>query len=212
MEALIVYLVFCVLIGYLAHRKGRSWLGFLALSILLTPIIGLIAVLVVKNKMASPQSSAAEIAPVETAPARTTSTETQAKPAGAAGSEWITWEFDERGIHKWVDLDDYPCEVVGESHYAESFRQLVGGVTGSHKVLPCKAQLVPENDNPYDAKAVLVTIAKLPVGHLAREDAAKYRASYGDVRRTVPGVVRGGSSSNPSEGTGYGVLLKLHRD
>ena len=122
-------------------------------------------------------------------------------------ADWVTWSYDKQGIRNWIDLDDYPYEVVGESFHADSFRLLMAGQQGT--IFPCRAQLVPEANNPYDAQAVLVKIAKLPVGHLSRGDAAKYRAAYGDARRTVSGVIKGGTSADPGQGTGYGVLLKL---
>ena len=146
---------------------------------------------------------------IDPQPAKMPATAVKPLPMDAAdtATDWVTWSYDKQGIRNWVDLDDYPYEVVGESFHADSFRRLLAGNEGT--IFPCRAQLVPEADNPYDGNAVQVKIAKLPVGHLSREDAAKYRAVYGDARRTVSGVVTGGSSSDPGQGTGYGVLLKL---
>ncbi len=49
MEMSLVYLVLCVLTGVAARNKGRSVLGFFLLSLILTPVVGLVAVWAVKN-------------------------------------------------------------------------------------------------------------------------------------------------------------------
>lgn len=49
MEVFLIWLVFAVLVGVLANSRGRSGFGFFLLSVLLSPLIGLIIVLVIKN-------------------------------------------------------------------------------------------------------------------------------------------------------------------
>jgi len=48
---IIIWLIFCIFIGAIAKNKGRSGIGFFFLSLFLTPLIGLIAVLVVKSNV-----------------------------------------------------------------------------------------------------------------------------------------------------------------
>jgi hypothetical protein len=49
MEIGLVYLILCILTGVAARNKGRSALGFFLLSLVLSPIVGLVAVWAVKN-------------------------------------------------------------------------------------------------------------------------------------------------------------------
>lgn len=50
MEIAVIWLGLSILAGYIAARKGRSGIGFFFLSVLLSPIIGIIAALVVGSK------------------------------------------------------------------------------------------------------------------------------------------------------------------
>lgn len=49
MEIFLIWLIFAALVGWLAHSRGRSGFGFFLVSVLLSPLVGLIAVLVTKN-------------------------------------------------------------------------------------------------------------------------------------------------------------------
>ena len=49
MEIFAVWLVFCVLVAVLAAARGRSVFGFFVLSFLLSPLIGLVVLLIVQN-------------------------------------------------------------------------------------------------------------------------------------------------------------------
>jgi hypothetical protein len=49
MEIFLVWLIFAALVGWLAHSRGRSGFGFFLIAALLSPLVGLIAVLVTKN-------------------------------------------------------------------------------------------------------------------------------------------------------------------
>lgn len=67
-------------------------------------------------------------------------------------------------------------DVVGESQYQDNLRRLAGGAERSVSVrVKVKAILAPEPENPYDRNAVGVWVDGLRVGHLSREDAARYR-------------------------------------
>lgn len=49
MEILWAWLIFSIIAGIIASSKNRSGLGFFLLSIILSPLIGIIAALVVAN-------------------------------------------------------------------------------------------------------------------------------------------------------------------
>jgi hypothetical protein len=68
-------------------------------------------------------------------------------------------------------------EVVGESFYAAGFAQVLKGVRIDSKGVELfeKASLVPDPRNKYDRLAVAVVVASQTLGHLPREDAARYQ-------------------------------------
>jgi len=88
-------------------------------------------------------------------------------------------------------------DVVGESFYQESLRNLVGP-TAERVHVAAEATLVPETDNQHDPNAVAVWIAGHQVGHLSREDAARFRPGLLALQRrtgsaiALPGVIAGG--------------------
>lgn len=47
MEFIVIWLLFCGLVGFIAHNKGRSGVGWFLLAFLISPLIAGIAVLVV---------------------------------------------------------------------------------------------------------------------------------------------------------------------
>jgi hypothetical protein len=49
-QLLVTYLVVCVIVGWVATRKGRSFLGYFALALFVTPFIGLIVVAIIPKK------------------------------------------------------------------------------------------------------------------------------------------------------------------
>lgn len=54
------YFFLCLAVGYFAYKKGRSGIGFFIISIFLTPIIGLIVVLLVKPDQQTTDAMAIE--------------------------------------------------------------------------------------------------------------------------------------------------------
>ena len=65
-------------------------------------------------------------------------------------------------------------QVVGESHYAESFHAICGPPNKLGYSVDALAELRPEPENPYDPNAVAVFVQGQKVGHLSREDARRY--------------------------------------
>jgi len=100
----------------------------------------------------------------------------------------------------WTDSEDlrgrrwskkniwYETEVVGESHYQQNIESFCAG--GNNVEL--NADLILEDDNPHDPKAVLVVIGGKPVGHLSRQDARTYRKML----------------ASSSAGTSYAALVR----
>ena len=69
----------------------------------------------------------------------------------------------------------FALEVVGESHYQQNFAKICGHRKESGENLLIDANLILEDNNPYDKNAVRVDIAGLTVGYLSREVACLYR-------------------------------------
>lgn len=110
------------------------------------------------------------------------------------------------------DYDDFPLEVVGESHYQEALEEICGGRTefGADKVRD--AVLAPEDDNPYDKNAVAVRIQGKHVGYLGRSDARKYRAKIGKKQTACKAEISGGWSRDDGEDQGhFGVCLDFNK-
>jgi hypothetical protein len=78
----------------------------------------------------------------------------------------------------------YQDEVVGESHYQKDLKRLAG----KERRKNVAARLTCEDDNPYDKKAVRVSIEGKTVGYLPKEEARPYRqqlAAMGQAGATV---------------------------
>ena len=108
----------------------------------------------------------------------------------------------------------FPLEIVGESHYRESFRKIFKrvGKNGVHENL--SVHLVFDDNNPYDANAVVIKIGGHKVGHLSRSDALLYRQQ---LRKLQPGemigvcqaYVVGGFQKKDGSKADFGVRLDL---
>ena len=102
--------------------------------------------------------------------------------------------------------------VVGESHYQDALRAVIGGPVAGEVRHTCTAALVPEPDNPHDPNAVMVQIEGRRVGYLSRGDAVAYAPlvrSLAERGRTAvcEAMVAGrGESSGTSN---LGVFLRL---
>lgn len=100
--------------------------------------------------------------------------------------------------------------VVGESHYQDALRALVGDRQG-HVRVPITATLVAETNNHWDPNAISVWIGGNVVGYVGREEAATLRSGLLALERrhgasiALPGVIAGGGDDTPS----YGVFVHL---
>jgi hypothetical protein len=116
---------------------------------------------------------------------------------------------EERG-HPRLYPGDETLEVVGESFHQDVLWKLIGGRSSDHVRCPIHARLVPEPRNPKDRNAVMVQIDGQCVGHLSREDAARYLPGLEQLRADGPvelsGVIVGGGRR--ADGMGLlGVFL-----
>ncbi len=108
-------------------------------------------------------------------------------------------------------------EVVGESHYQKALTAICGGVTPDGARHRCKAYLIPEDDNKFDANAIRVAIDGHTVGYLCREDAAYYRMLM--RKRVVPrgmvgveALILGGWDRGDGDRGHFGVRIDLDLD
>lgn len=66
MPIFIIWIALSFLAGYIAEQKGRSGVGFFFLSLILSPLVGIIAALVVKpGEKAEPAGAGRVAAPTE---------------------------------------------------------------------------------------------------------------------------------------------------
>jgi len=75
----------------------------------------------------------------------------------------------------------YELEAVGESAYQKSFLKITGGKTEDGHQMKIEAILVHNDKNPYDNKAVVVSIDGDIVGYLSKKDARKFRKLMADA-------------------------------
>lgn len=126
-------------------------------------------------------------------------------PTGTQDQE-EAWKGDE--ILADLHTGSTPLEVVGESRYQDNLWSLVGGRWRDRVRIEVTAILVPDDDNEYDADAISVWVKGLKVGHLSRENAAKYRPGLLDLQRKTgkPIALRGRIVGGGQRGDGPGML------
>jgi len=108
----------------------------------------------------------------------------------------------------------YDVDVVGESHYQDALENVCGGRTEDSQRLQVEAFLVPENDNPYDSKAVCVHIQDQIVGYLDRETARSFREEMAEngmtgVAAKCNAIIVGGWDRGGGDRGHFGVKLDL---
>ncbi len=116
--------------------------------------------------------------------------------------------------HHWAPSGDFDFEIVGEANYQEAIQRLAGEHNQYGAATNCVATLVPEDDNPYDDKAVRVDISGLTVGYLCKEDARSFRRRLGAKKlsgqiTTCDAVINGGGTRKSGERLHYGVQLDM---
>jgi hypothetical protein len=103
---------------------------------------------------------------------------------------------------------------VGEAQYQEAIRRLAGDHGTSSADAEHEAEIVPEDDNRFDPKAVAVRIRGERVAYLSRSDARSFRRRLG--QRQLSGqttscraCICGGGTRRNGEKLFYGVKLDI---
>jgi hypothetical protein len=104
---------------------------------------------------------------------QTTSTEPESQ-AGPAVKYAPVFPTEEPALH-WQDGGRYQMEVVAESVYAGTVKRLAGPHGDARANTQLRALLLPDDDYPFDDKAVAVFIEGELVGYLSRDDARRFR-------------------------------------
>ncbi|MGO4379037.1 hypothetical protein AB4Z19_12240 [Pseudoduganella sp. RAF19] len=99
--------------------------------------------------------------------------------------------------HHWSDNGRFQLEVLGESRYYETIRELAGEHGDASADVRHPALLLPDDHNPYEDKAVAVFLSGHMVGYLAPKDAIAFRERLARLDlsgklTSTEGVVRGG--------------------
>lgn len=111
----------------------------------------------------------------------------------------------------------YSFEAVGEKPYQENLKIICGQPNYQGYNLEKTALLVLEDDNPYDDKAVRVSIDGLTVGYLPSALARDYRQKLAEAGKpnilcSCPALIRGGWNRGKNDKGPFGVLLDLPRN
>jgi hypothetical protein len=108
----------------------------------------------------------------------------------------------------------FDFDIVGEASYQDALDDLCGGKCDEGHNLGAVAQLCFQEDNPYDANAVVVLIDRRVVGYIPREKAPWFRS---EILRINPDerpvicdarIVGGWNRGSGDEGN-YGVKLSI---
>lgn len=122
-----------------------------------------------------------------------------------------------KATDQYIELDGsgtFSTQVVGESHYQENLEKISGGRTEDGVELTTTAELIHADDNPYDKEAIRVQISGMPVGHLSRSDARRFRDrmrsdGYAGVIAKCAAKIRGGWDREGNDIGHFGVVLDL---
>ncbi len=112
-------------------------------------------------------------------------------------------EASDAGSHQ------FNADVVGESKYQRNLLKLAGGKTPEGVEKFTTAELVFEDENPYDREAVRVDIQGLTVGYLPKESARTWRKRSLGARYACPAVICGGWDRGDGDTGHFGVRLSL---
>lgn len=103
----------------------------------------------------------------------------------------------------------FEFEIVGEASYQKALKAIAGPKHEDGVEHFCTAELILEDDNPHDSKAVRVDIDGRTVGYLSRGHARQYRKQVSAGAMTVPAVIVGGWNRGAGDTGHYGVKLDL---
>ena len=114
----------------------------------------------------------------------------------------------------WEGKGHFEFEIVGESFYQMQLSKLAGDHPTTGASVQHIAELIPEDDNEHDPKAVAVRINGLAVGYMSREDARSFRRRLGQkglagMTTTCNAIISGGGTRKNGEKLHYGVRLDI---
>jgi hypothetical protein len=114
----------------------------------------------------------------------------------------------------WPSLGEFEFEVVGESHYQATLRENAGNHGKESASTECVAELIPNDGNEYDDKAVEVRIDGKLVGHLSRDDARSFRRRLRAKKLTgqttfCHAQIVGGGTNRSGKSYSYGIRLDI---
>lgn len=121
-------------------------------------------------------------------------------------------------VPKIAGPGQYRVDVAGESFYRDSLIKICGPRCEGGVSIEVRAELVLQDDNPHDKKAVKVIVNGLQVGHLSCDDARAFRRTvrYGKLSEYETSecavLIRGGWDRGPGDRGDYGVRLDLPQD
>lgn len=109
---------------------------------------------------------------------------------------------------------DYELDAVGESNYQKALLKIIGGKTEEGHHMEVEAILIQDDCNPYDNKAIAVSIEGEIVGYLSREHARQFRklmAEAGGARSPAvcDALIVGGWNRGGGDEGHFGVRLDL---
>ncbi len=112
---------------------------------------------------------------------------------------------------------EFSVNVVGESHYQEHLERICGGRREEGSRMTIAAQLIYDNNNPYDNNAIRIDILGKPVGFLCKTDAENYRTcmlSKGFDGRTATCMAKisGGWKRESGDIGAFGVVLYIREE
>jgi hypothetical protein len=125
--------------------------------------------------------------------------------------------------HKETNLDGVPfldgpgtfsIDIVGESHYQNALNSICGGKIPDGHNLIVHAELIHEDNNPYDRQAIRIDIHGMTVGYFSKKLAREYRqriteAGYPGVTAVCDAMIVGGWKRGENDEGHYGVKLDL---
>lgn len=219
MEYFLFWLAFSAVVGAAASSRGRSFVGWMLISAVITPLLGLILVLVIPARNQPGRTGHASDAEAVTdnthrrCPACAEPVRREAMMCKHCGHAIIVDDV-RNNLDETAGTDGLvEVRIVGESSYQDALRLIAETHASLSTNRLLTAKLVAEPDNRQDPHAVRVEVAGRTVGYLPRSVAKLYRPAVrshfkltGPVPPvTVPAVSRGSERN-------YGLFLYLAPD
>ncbi|MBY0467083.1 MAG: hypothetical protein K2W33_19255 [Burkholderiales bacterium] len=152
------YVSCCVCVALLARFRGRSAIKWMISSLLLTPLLSAVLILIQANKSirhARPTSKGKVVNPIP-------------KP-----------------LFTWPERDEYNFELVGTEFYQGELQHIANHHGNQQAATPLTAMLIPVDDNRLDDTAVRVDVDGLTVGYLSRIDSKGYHRRMAELKQKV---------------------------